>query len=135
VPGAPSGSTFAAWFGGESAAPRTVTDPADAEVRQRRLTWSQLIRKVCEIDPLRGCLLSTEDLQRKGEWDAAKPRESGRQPLHFVPDPIPLPPRQSARRLARFSLSWIGTFEVGLTFTLETRKAEEPEKGSKAQVD
>jgi Putative transposase len=35
-----------------SAVPRTVTDPADAEGRLRRLTWSQLIRMVYEIDPL-----------------------------------------------------------------------------------
>jgi hypothetical protein len=33
-------------------APRAVTDPHDAEGRQRRLTWAQLIRKVYEIDPL-----------------------------------------------------------------------------------
>ena len=36
-----------------SASPRTVTDPYDVEGRQRRLTWSQIIRKVYEIDPLR----------------------------------------------------------------------------------
>lgn len=38
-----------------SSAPLAVTDPQnpqDAESRQRRLTWSQLIRKVSEIDPL-----------------------------------------------------------------------------------
>ena len=41
--------------GEPSSAPRAVTDlqdPHDAEGRQRRLTWSQLIRKVYEIDPL-----------------------------------------------------------------------------------
>ena len=32
--------------------PGEVTDPHDAEGRQRRLIWSQLIRKVHEIDPL-----------------------------------------------------------------------------------
>lgn len=32
--------------------PRALTDPQDAEGRRRRLTWSQLIRKVYEIDPL-----------------------------------------------------------------------------------
>ena len=38
--------------GEASAAPRAVADPDHAEGRQRRLTWSQLIRKVDEIDPL-----------------------------------------------------------------------------------
>ncbi len=38
--------------GEASATPRAVTDAADAGSRQRRLTWSQLIRKVYEIDPL-----------------------------------------------------------------------------------
>lgn len=38
--------------GEASATPRASTDPADGESRQRRLTWSQLIRKVYEIDPL-----------------------------------------------------------------------------------
>jgi len=38
--------------GESSAKPRAVTDPHDAEARQLRLTWSQLIRKVYEIDPL-----------------------------------------------------------------------------------
>ncbi len=38
--------------GEPSAKPRASRDPADSEGRQRRLTWSQLIRKVYEIDPL-----------------------------------------------------------------------------------
>ncbi|MEO8196819.1 MAG: hypothetical protein ABI689_08865 [Thermoanaerobaculia bacterium] len=38
--------------GEASATPRASMDPADGESRQRRLTWSQLIRKVYEIDPL-----------------------------------------------------------------------------------
>ena len=29
-----------------------ITDPVDAEGKRRRLSWSQLIRKVYEIDPL-----------------------------------------------------------------------------------
>ncbi len=39
-------------LGESSAKPRVRGDPADGEGRQRRLTWSQLLRKVYEIDLL-----------------------------------------------------------------------------------